>query len=138
MAGNRIPHEGTPVDRHGCEELGFIISYLGQKWLLPIMFFLAAHGESRYSAIQRHIPTISKKALSTVLQGMERYGFVVRLIKLSHPPQVTYRLSPRAFALIQVLEGLGIWVFENRPAMEKDAEEFDERLSLEVRTPWQQ
>lgn len=120
------------------DELSFIINYLGQKWLLPILFFLSEHGESRYSAIQRHLPEISKKALSTVLQGMERYGFVIRVIKISHPPQVTYRLSSRAFDLLKMLEGLADWIRQNRMAMEKDADEFDERLSLEVRTPWQQ
>lgn len=119
------------------ELLNFMISFLGQKWFIPVLSCLYKNGELRYSAIQKQQGNISKKTLSYVLQSMERYGLVVRKIKLSHPPQVTYALSERGISLVHVLHPLSTWVQEKYDSLLSDAHDFDERSTKEVRTPWQ-
>ena len=114
-----------------------MISFLGQKWFVPVLSCLFKNGELRYSAIQKLQGNISKKTLSYVLQSMERYGLVVRKIKLSHPPQVTYALSERGISLVQALEPLNEWIKEQYGNLLADANDFDERSTKEVRTPWQ-
>lgn len=119
------------------ELLNLMISFLGQKWFVPVLSCLFKNGELRYSAIQKLQGNISKKTLSYVLQSMERYGLVVRKIKLSHPPQVTYALSERGISLVQALEPLNEWIKEQYGNLLADANDFDERSTKEVRTPWQ-
>lgn len=117
--------------------LNFMISFLGQKWFVPVISCLYNNGELRYSAIQKRLGNISKKTLSYVLQSLERYGLVVRKIKLSHPPQVTYALSERGSSLVHALLPLGTWTKEQHDNLLSDANDFDERSIKEVRTPWQ-
>ena len=117
--------------------LKFALALRGQKWFIPVLSSLSSHGELRYSAIQKMQNSISKKTLSYVLQSLERYGLVVRKIKLSHPPQVTYSLSERGHSLIQAMSPLKSWIQNEYDNILSDANEFDERTTKEVRAPWQ-
>lgn len=125
------------ISKDDFELLNLMISFLGQKWFVPVLSCLFKNGELRYSAIQKLQGNISKKTLSYVLQSMERYGLVVRKIKLSHPPQVTYSLSERGISLVHALEPLDDWTREQYDNLLADANDFDERSTKEVRTPWQ-
>ncbi len=119
------------------ESLMELVNYLSSKWFLLILGELYENGECRYSSIQRKLPGISKKVLSSTLQNMERIGCLVRIVQMGYPPTVHYRLSELGDNLYETLIPLSAWSSQHIPVMKSIAKEFDCSLHYGSRTPWQ-
>ena len=62
------------------------------KWTLVVVLHLRRE-TMRFSELQRDIGTISQKALTASLRGLERDGFVSRTSYATIPPRVDYALT---------------------------------------------
>lgn len=55
---------------------------------------------SRFSAVQRAVPDISKRMLTQTLRNLERNGMITRKVYATKPPSVEYALSKLGVALL--------------------------------------
>ncbi len=97
-----------------------ILARVGDKWSLLVLHTLSEKGEAmRFNTLQKALPDISQKVLTTTLRNLEEDGFVVRTIYAEVPPRVDYRLTERALSFIEVCEPIIQWAIAH----------FDEILS---------
>jgi DNA-binding HxlR family transcriptional regulator len=54
----------------------------------------------RFNALQRAIPGLSHKMLTTTLRGLERDGLVTRTAFATIPPRVDYELTEQGRSLL--------------------------------------
>jgi len=99
------------------EDTGFhyTLSLISGKYKMVILYCLMEFGVVRYSALKRYIGSISHKTLSAALKELERDGLILREEYPQIPPKVEYSLSDKGRSLMPVLDGLCLWVEENRP-----------------------
>ncbi|MCP9886012.1 helix-turn-helix transcriptional regulator [Synechococcus sp. ATX 2A4] len=84
------------------------LSVMQGRWKVPLLRELA-DGTRRFSALQRALEGVSPKVLTSQLRELEAAGVVEREVFAEVPPRVEYRLSPRGWTLIPVLESLHAW-----------------------------
>lgn len=80
-----------------------VISYIlnkgaelvGKKWRAVVIWHLQ-FGPLRFSELKRHMPDVSVKVLSEVLQEMENNQLIIRVQYATIPVRVTYELHPEA------------------------------------------
>lgn len=91
-----------------------IITRFGDKWSLLILYVLYKNGNPiRFSELERNIPDISSRVLSSCLRTLEADNLVNRKIYPVVPPKVEYSLTELSKTLIPHLEGLTSWAIEN-------------------------
>jgi DNA-binding HxlR family transcriptional regulator len=81
---------------------------LSKKWSLVVIAQLLS-GEKRFSEIEKSIPEISPKVLSSCLGALERHGLVVREVEVSSPIKVKYRLTEKGKEMARVVEEVRRW-----------------------------
>lgn len=102
----------TDADNPDCP-IRNILSRIGDKWSILIIFTLEKHGVLRFKELQRAIPDISQKMLTVTLRTLEEDGLVKRTLYPEVPPRVEYELTARAQTLLPHLNGLIGWAKEN-------------------------
>lgn len=112
-----------------CKALGQILERIGDKWTIMIVGALATQGTMRFNALQRAIPGLSHKMLTTTLRGLERDGLVMRTAFATIPPRVDYQLTEQGRSLHEPLLTLASWARSQRPFIETSRKSFDERSS---------
>ncbi len=91
-----------------------ILSRIGDKWSLLILFLLNASDRPlRFGELERSIPDISSKVLSSCLRSLEADDLVVRKIYPEVPPKVEYSLTPLGTSLMPHIVALTNWATEN-------------------------
>jgi DNA-binding HxlR family transcriptional regulator len=90
-----------------------VLSRIGDKWSMLVMFTLDAHGVLRFKELQRNIPDISQKMLTTTLKTLEADGLIHRKVYPEIPPRVEYKLSNRGNSLIPLINDLIFWAQQN-------------------------
>lgn len=90
-----------------------ILSRIGDKWSILVIFSLYEGGVVRFKELQRSIPDISQKMLTTTLRTLEEDGLVSRKVYAEVPPRVEYQLTLRAQTLLPHINSLIIWAKEN-------------------------
>ncbi len=65
---------------------------VGGKWKLRILWHIV-HGDNRFSLLQKGIPDITEKMLTTQLREMESSGLILRKVINEKPLHVEYELS---------------------------------------------
>jgi DNA-binding HxlR family transcriptional regulator len=73
------------------------------KWNLTVVLHLR-RDTKRFSELQREIGTISQKALTASLRGLERDGFVSRTSYATIPPRVEYALTALGIEALKAFE----------------------------------
>ena len=97
-----------------------ILARVGDKWSLLVLHTLSDSGEAmRFNTLQKALPDISQKVLTTTLRNLEEDGFLVRTVYAEVPPRVDYCLTERAQSFIEVCEPVIQWALTH----------FDEILS---------
>ena len=99
-----------------------ILSRICDKWSLLILYTLEkTDGQMlRFKQLQRAIPDISQKMLTTTLRTLEEDGMVRRQIYAEVPPRVEYSLTERANSLFPHIYSLIGWALENYDDVIKD------------------
>ncbi|MDY3678239.1 MAG: helix-turn-helix domain-containing protein [Actinomyces urogenitalis] len=99
----------------------YALSIIGQKWKLPIIWYLHENEFTRYNELKRRIPGITGVMLAKSLRELEEDGLVNRHDRQTNPPHVEYSLSSSGMALLPALNELYHWG-ENRMSSEQDDE----------------
>jgi DNA-binding HxlR family transcriptional regulator len=82
---------------------------IGGKWKLKVIIALREGDVKRFNDIQRRVPGISAKMLSSELKDLEINGFVSRKVIDQTPVIVEYALTEYSASLSQVLHELVEW-----------------------------
>lgn len=79
---------------------------IGQKWKLPILWYLADSENQtlRYRELERKVVGITATMLTKCLRELEKDGFITRTQYNTIPPTVEYSLAERGRTLIPALE----------------------------------
>lgn len=109
-----------------CRALGQILERIGDKWTIMIVGALS-RGPMRFNALQRAIPGLSHKMLTTTLRGLERDGLVTRTAFATIPPRVDYELTEQGRSLHEPLLTLASWARSQQDYIAGARKRFDER-----------
>lgn len=101
-----------------------VLDKVGDKWTTLILIALAA-GPTRFGALSRAIPDISKRMLTQSLRGLERDGMITRHVFPTKPPSVEYRLAPLGASMLEPLVRLVIWAEGSHADIRAARERFD-------------
>ena len=85
------------------------LSIIGQKWKLPILWYLHEKENTRFNELMRRIPGITHFMLRKSLLELEKSDLVIRKDFKTNPPHVEYSLAPLGKELIPALSELYIW-----------------------------
>ena len=88
-----------------------VLSRIGDKWSLLVLFTLEQRHVGRFKELQRAIPDISQK--TTTLKTLEADGLVLRKAYPEVPPRVEYELTERGKSLLPFVDSLIGWAIGN-------------------------
>lgn len=90
-----------------------VLSRVGDKWSMLILFTLENHPTIRFKELQRNIPDISQKMLTATLKVLEADGFISREVFPEVPPRVEYALTEKGKSLLPLIDNLLTWASNN-------------------------
>ena len=91
-----------------------IVSRFSGKWSMLILCVLSENSKTRFNELNRAIPDISPKVLSSTLRTLEDEKLVLREIYAEIPPRVEYSLTDKGHSLMPILLSLIEWAVKNR------------------------
>ena len=94
-----------------------ILSRIGDKWAMLVLYTLEQHGTLRFNDMYRCIPDVSQKMLTATLKMLTEDGLVARKLYPAVPPKVEYSLTDRGRSLLPHLDSLISWAIENFDAI---------------------
>lgn len=90
-----------------------VLSRIGDKWSMLVIFTLENNCCQRFKELQRCIPDISQKMLTATLKTLEADGLVLRKAFPEVPPRVEYSLTDKGKSLLPHIDGLLSWAMDN-------------------------
>lgn len=87
----------------------YALDLIGQKWKLPILWYLHEKENTRYDELKRRIPGITNIMLTKSLRELEADGLVKRTEYQTIPPKVEYSLTNHGQNLLPTLNELYKW-----------------------------
>lgn len=88
--------------------LELTMDLIGGKWKLIILWHLL-DSSKRFNQLDKLIPAITQKMLTTQLRELEEKGLVNRKVYPQVPPKVVYSLSERGRSLETILNEICAW-----------------------------
>ncbi|MFC5702679.1 winged helix-turn-helix transcriptional regulator [Cohnella faecalis] len=79
------------------------------KWKPIILFHLFGNGTMRFSELQKAMPDITKKMLTSQLRELEYHDIVHRKIYLQIPPKVEYSITEYGKRMTPLLQSMNDW-----------------------------
>ncbi|SRR5579859_6160075 len=105
-----------------------LLTKIGDKWTIFVILSLdLLGGRARFSELERAVPGISQRMLSTTLKNLERDGLVVREVFPEVPPRVEYEITELGKSLLRPTQGLVEWAKENWEQVREAQSKFDAR-----------
>lgn len=101
-----------------------ILSRIGDKWSLLVLYTLQQNETLRFKQLQRELPDISQKSLTQTLRILEEDGFIHRQVYAEVPPRVEYSLTPRALSFLPLVGNMIRWAKENMEDIMRDREAY--------------
>lgn len=101
-----------------------ILSRIGDKWSLLVLYTLQQNDTLRFKQLQRELPDISQKSLTQTLRILEEDGFIHRQVYAEVPPRVEYSLTPRALSFLPLVGNMIKWAKENMEDIIRDREAY--------------
>jgi DNA-binding HxlR family transcriptional regulator len=89
------------------------LSLISGKWKIIIIYHLATEGTLRFSDINRLLPKITHKVLTTQIRELEEDGIVHRKVFPEVPPRVEYSLTNLGESLMPIVLMMYEWGKEN-------------------------
>ena len=90
-----------------------VLSRVGDKWSMLVLFTLESNNNQRFKELQRNIPDISQKMLTTTLKMLEADGLILRVAFSEIPPRVEYSLTEKGESLLPLINNLISWASDN-------------------------
>ncbi|GIN74246.1 putative HTH-type transcriptional regulator YdeP [Bacillus sp. J14TS2] len=112
-----------------CRELQAALDIISGKWKPIILFHLMENEKLRFSELQRAIPEITKKMLTSQLRELEYNNIVHREVYQQVPPKVEYSLSEYGHGLKPLLVSMRSWGMDHLGHLEKLHGEDNEELT---------
>lgn len=78
------------------------------KWKISILYLLS-QGTKRFSELQKGIPDITKKMLTSHLRDLEEQDIIQRIVYPIVPPKVEYSLTEYGYTLQPILNSMHQW-----------------------------
>lgn len=115
------------VDGEGMRHL---MTTIGDKWSIYLIVALAKAPKyrARFSELERTIPGISQKMLSSSLKKLESDGFILREVFPEVPPRVEYEITPLGISLYTLMGGLVDWVTNNWDEVKKNQRKYNSTI----------
>lgn len=101
-----------------------LMSRIGDKWTIMIVVSLAKSPKSRarFSELEKKVPGISQRMLSSTLKNLEQDGMVIREVFPEVPPRVEYELTALGRSLLNPMQAIIDWVAKNWDQVRKSRE----------------
>jgi DNA-binding HxlR family transcriptional regulator len=112
-----------------CGELQIALDTIVGKWKPIILFYLMKNETLRFSELQRLIPEITKKMLTSQLRELERNDIVHREVYQQVPPKVEYSITEYGEGLIPLLTSMRKWGLEHLEHMEELEAQEEQKFS---------
>ena len=90
-----------------------VLSRVGDKWSMLVLFTLEGQPSIRFKELQRSIPDISQKILTATLKMLEADGLINREAFPEVPPRVEYSLAEKGKSLLPLIDALLSWATDN-------------------------
>ncbi|OXM14355.1 winged helix-turn-helix transcriptional regulator [Paenibacillus herberti] len=84
------------------------LDVIGGKWAFLVLRELFG-GTHRFGELQRRIPAVSPRALTSTLRHMEEKGVLERKVFPTVPVTVEYTLTPKGEDLHQIIMEMKLW-----------------------------
>jgi DNA-binding HxlR family transcriptional regulator len=88
---------------------------------------MLSRGRMRFSELKRKLGSIPQKVLTSTLRGLERDGYLTRIITPTSPPRVDYELTRLGHDVLAPVTALAMWAFERRQRVAASRKAFDKR-----------
>jgi len=85
------------------------LSLIEGKWKVLILWQLGMNGTLRFNELQRAVPTISHKVLTSQLRELTDDGLVHREVIPAIPPKVEYSLTEPGKTILPLLLSMNEW-----------------------------
>jgi DNA-binding HxlR family transcriptional regulator len=95
-----------------------VVSTIGDKWTLLVLYALELGGTLRFSQLQRTVEGITQKMLTQTLRELERDGIVSRHVHATVPPRVDYALTDLGRSLSGAIATLRTWAYDHMDDIE--------------------
>ena len=110
-----------------------LLTKIGDKWTIFLVLSLdLLGGRARFSQLERAIPGISQRMLSSTLTTLERDGLVIREVFPEVPPRVEYEITELGKSLLLPMQRLVDWAKENWEQIRQTQSQYDARKSPTV------
>ena len=106
---NKIYTKSTNTSEIDPRPFEYVLSLIGGKWKLNILFWLWRKEVMRYNELRSSLQGITHKMLSKQLKELEGDDLIVRHEYPQVPPKVEYKLSNRGKSLMPILHELCKW-----------------------------
>ncbi|SDX60440.1 helix-turn-helix domain-containing protein [Paenibacillus sp. CF384] len=103
-ANNYIPKVPAVID---CN-IEKTLDVIGGKWAFLVLRELFCE-KRRFGELQRLIPSVSPRALTSTLRHLEGQGVLERHVFPTVPVTVEYSLTPKGVDLHQILHEMKLW-----------------------------
>ena len=90
-----------------------VLSRVGDKWSMLVLFTLEGQPSIRFKELQRSIPDISQKILTATLKMLEADGLINREAFPEVPPRVEFSLTEKGKSLLPLIDALLSWATDN-------------------------
>jgi DNA-binding HxlR family transcriptional regulator len=105
-----------------------LLTKIGDKWTVFVVLSLnLLGGRARFSELERAVPGISQRMLSSTLKNLERDGLVVRELFPEVPPRVEYEITNLGKKLLRPTQGLLDWAKANWEQVREAQSKYDAR-----------
>jgi DNA-binding HxlR family transcriptional regulator len=100
---------GQPEPEPAVDPLQYMISVVGGKWKLRILWALRTGTNQRYGEIKQQTSSITDMMLSQSLRELTAAGLINRRQYQQIPPKVEYHITPAGAELIPGIELFCAW-----------------------------
>ncbi len=103
-----------------------VLAHVCSKWSLLVIYIMQQNSPIRFNALNKAIPDISQKVLTSTLRSLEADGFITRQVYAEVPPRVEYSLTDRARSFMPVVNNIIQWAQDNMAGILKNREAYKE------------
>ena len=105
-----------------------LLTKIGDKWTIFVVLSLDLLGaRARFSELERAVPGISQRMLSSTLKNLERDGMVIREVFPEVPPRVEYEMTALGKSVLRAAQGLVDWAKANWQEVRDAQSQYDAR-----------
>lgn len=105
-----------------------LLTKIGDTWTIFVVLTLdILGGRARFSELERAIPGISQRMLSSTLKALERDGMVIRELFPEVPPRVEYEMTELGRSLLRPTQGVVDWAKANWEQVRQAQSRYDAR-----------